>query len=76
MKPIYLPINPTAIPPGVRFDVPSRLQGQGSAGQIAYGGFGRAEHDEGSKYMRERTAGEAIRGTGGKYYVLGNVGGR
>lgn len=38
------------IPAGVCFSVPGRNQGQ--IIEVAYGGFGRAEHDDGDPYKR------------------------
>lgn len=38
------------VPATVRFDVPRRNQGQ--MVEIAYGGFERAEHDEGAPFKR------------------------
>ncbi len=46
----YEVIDRASIPDAVRFDVPGRYQGQGI--EYAFGGFGRAEHDEGAPYMR------------------------
>ena len=46
----YIEINEDQIPAGVRFDVPARNQGQ--IVEIAYGGYDRAEHDEGDPYQR------------------------
>ena len=46
----YVKITADKIPDGVRFDVPQRNGGQ--IIEVAYGGFGRAEHDEGDKFMR------------------------
>jgi hypothetical protein len=46
----YQPIQSAQIPPGVRFDVPRRNQGQ--IIEVAYGGFGRSEHDDGDLYRR------------------------
>lgn len=48
----YAPCRAEEIPAGVRFDVPRRNQGQMI--EIAYGGFGRAEHGPGDEYMRRR----------------------
>jgi hypothetical protein len=67
-KHTYLPCPASSIPADVRFDVPRRNQGQHD--EVAYGGFGRAEHDRGAPYKRERTASQAIRGEGGTYYRL------
>lgn len=44
------------IPEGVRFDVPRRNQGQMI--EVAYGGFGRYENDEGAPYKRVTDRGE------------------
>lgn len=46
----YVRCSENDIPAGVRFDVPQRNAGQ--IVEIAYGGLGRAEHDEGDEYMR------------------------
>ena len=46
----YRPIDRAQIPEGVRFDVTQRNSGQ--AVEWAYGGFGRAEHDDGDLYLR------------------------
>lgn len=46
----YVRCNETDVPPGVRFDVPRRNDGQ--IVEIAYGGFDRAAHDDGDEYMR------------------------
>lgn len=48
----YVVIAKADIPPGVRFDIPRRNQGQ--IIEIAYGGFSRAEHDDGDPYMSIR----------------------
>jgi hypothetical protein len=60
----YVPCSKTDIPETVRFDVPGRLQGQMI--EVAFGGFGRYEHDEGDLYKRVTDRG----GTGGppNYY--------
>lgn len=68
----YIPCSLESIPDGVRFDVPRRNQGHGTADEVAYGGFSRGEHDDGDLYKRVRTATEAIRGEGGRYYKLAN----
>jgi hypothetical protein len=47
---IYVVCDASDIPAGVRFDVPRRLQGQ--TVEVAYGGFDRAEHDDGDPYKR------------------------
>lgn len=62
----YVPCAKESIPDKVRFDVPRRNQGQ--TVEVAYGGFGRSEHDEGDLYKRvhDRSLGpEAFR-----YYKL------
>lgn len=46
----YVPVAESAIPSGVRFDVPRRNQGQ--TVEVSYGDFGRSEHDRGDLYMR------------------------
>lgn len=46
----YIRCTLNEIPDGVRFDVTMRNQGQ--IVEIAYGGFGRAEHDAGDPYKR------------------------
>jgi hypothetical protein len=46
----YVACRESDIPAGVRFDVPRRDQGQMI--EVAYGGYGRAEHGEGDPYMR------------------------
>lgn len=46
----YVQCQQADIPAGVRFHVPQRHQGQSI--EVAYGGFDRAEHDEGDPYMR------------------------
>lgn len=46
----YIEVTEKEIPAGVRFDVPRRYQGTGL--EIAFGGFDRAEHDEGDLYKR------------------------
>jgi hypothetical protein len=50
MATTYRKITEAAIPPSVRFDVPQHHVGQ--AIEVAYGGFGRAEHDDGAPYKR------------------------
>ena len=47
----YTQINESDVPSGVRFDVPRRHQGQ--IIEVAYGGWGRYEHDDGAEYKRE-----------------------
>jgi hypothetical protein len=39
-------------------------------GEVAYGGLGAYEHDDGDLYKRVRSAEEAFAGTGGKFYKL------
>lgn len=46
----YQPITLDQVPDGVRFDVPPHRQGQ--IVEVAYGGFGRAEHGPGDEYKR------------------------
>jgi len=46
----YQPITLDQIPDGVRFDVEAHRQGQ--IVDVAYGGFGRAEHGPGDDYKR------------------------
>ncbi len=46
----YIRISESQIPEGVRFDVPGPNQGQ--IVEVAYGGFGRAEHGDGDPYKR------------------------
>jgi hypothetical protein len=46
----YVEISETEIPGQVRFDVPVRNLGQ--MVEVAYGGFGRAAHDDGDVYKR------------------------
>lgn len=46
----YIPCREIDVPEGVRFDVPRRHQGQ--IVEVAYGGWGRGEHDEGDEYRR------------------------
>mgnify|MGYP001578250302 CR=1 FL=1 len=46
----YQQVQKHEVPNAVRFDVPLRNQGQ--IIEIAYGGFGRAEHDDGDPYKR------------------------
>ena len=46
----YKPCAASAIPIGVRFDVPRR--GQGQIVEVAYGGLGAAEHDVGDPWRR------------------------
>jgi len=46
----YVECGKGDVPGNVRFDVPARLAGQHV--EVAYGGFGRAEHDEGDLYKR------------------------
>jgi len=46
----YSLIPESAIPAGVRFDTPRRNQGQ--IVEYSFGGFSRAEHDDGAPYMR------------------------
>jgi hypothetical protein len=46
----YTKIRPEEVPNGVRFDV--TLHRQGQMVEIAYGGYGRAEHDDGDPYRR------------------------
>lgn len=46
----YAPIPACDVPAGVRFDIPGRNQGQ--IVEVAYGGWGRAEHGPGDPYRR------------------------
>lgn len=46
----YIEISASRIPGNVRFDVPRRNQGQHV--EVAFGGFGRYEHDDGDQYKR------------------------
>jgi hypothetical protein len=46
----YVKIREREVPEGVRFDVPGRFQGQ--TVEVAFGDFGRGEHDDGSLYKR------------------------
>ncbi len=46
----YEPCREKDVPGNVRFDVPERLAG--GMVEVAYGGFGRAAHDEGDPYKR------------------------
>ncbi len=46
----YVRISESQIPEGVRFDVTGPNQGQ--IVEVAYGGFGRAEHGQGDPYKR------------------------
>jgi len=46
----YVRCNESDVPERVRFDVPRANQGQ--IVEIAYGGFGRYEHDVGDPYKR------------------------
>lgn len=63
---VYTRCAVTAIPTGVRFDVPRASQGQ--IVEVAFGGFDRCEHDDGAPYMRrhDRSMGSA----GVEYYRL------
>ena len=46
----YEQIDPASIPANVRFDVPRRFQGR--MVEVAFGGFGRQEHDAGDPFKR------------------------
>lgn len=46
----YIKCSKSEIPGSVRFDVPGPNQGQ--IVEVAYGGFGRAEHGPGDPYKR------------------------
>lgn len=50
MKSRYIECNERDIHQGARFDVPMRNQGQHI--EVAYGGFGRYENDEGAPFKR------------------------
>lgn len=54
----YEPIAEREVPLNVRFDVPRRNQGQMI--EIAYGGTGRYEHDDGDAYKRIFDASDRI----------------
>lgn len=47
---IYVEIDVSAVPLGVRFDVPGQNAGQFI--EVAYGGFCRGEHAAGDPYRR------------------------
>ena len=49
-KNIYIKVDEASVPGNIRFDVPGRNQGQ--IVEIAYGGWGRHEHDVGDPYQR------------------------
>lgn len=55
----YVPCAAHEIPAKVRFDVPGQNQGQ--IIEVAYGGFGAAEHGDGDDYKRvhDRSIGPA-----------------
>lgn len=69
IRPAYTKIDEGALPRGVRFDVPRRNQGQ--IIEVAYGGFRRAEHDEGDPFKRVTDNGLGV-GTPDRviYYTL------
>lgn len=50
MSRTYVQIKAEQVPEGIRFDVPSRHQGQ--AEEVAFGGCSRTEHDAGDPYKR------------------------
>ena len=50
MKHTYIECRYVTIPADVRFDTPTRNQGQMI--EVSYGGFCRSEHDDGDIYKR------------------------
>lgn len=57
----YVKVSESSVPGNVRFDQPARFGGQ--IIEVEFGGFGRAEHDDGDLYRRQRDRSETTEWT-------------